>query len=200
MDDNFWRDAATEGLEVLSSINRSLLIISERLEHMADPLVPIFQGIVAADTAGAASLADIATQLTALVQNLQNNPNIPAADVTAAQGILTAVQAAATSAASEDTTLQGINAGLGGAGSPVITSLTPNTGPAAGGTPVALVGAGFSGANLAINFGVTAATQVVVQSDEAATCTSPAGTDGVVPVTATTAVGTSTGVPFTYAN
>jgi hypothetical protein len=75
---------------------------------------------------------------------------------------------------------------------PSVTNVSPNSGPAAGGTPVTITGTGFvSGATVA--FGVNAATSVVVMSATTITCTSPAGTAGtMVDVIVTDAGGTST--------
>src|SRR5262249_47525133 len=74
---------------------------------------------------------------------------------------------------------------------PSVTNVSPNSGPAAGGTPVTLTGTGFvSGATVA--FGGNAATSVVVMNATTITCTSPAGTVGTtVDVIVTDAGGTS---------
>jgi hypothetical protein len=72
---------------------------------------------------------------------------------------------------------------------PAVTAVSPNTGPAAGGTPVTITGSGFTGAT-AVNFGTTAATGVVVVNDTTITAISPAGA-GIVDVTVTTPAGTS---------
>jgi hypothetical protein len=79
---------------------------------------------------------------------------------------------------------------------PAVTSITPNSGPVTGGTTVALTGTGFTGAT-AVSFGATPATFYIVLSDTLIIAIAPAGT-GTVPVTVTTAAGTSAGVPFTY--
>ena len=82
---------------------------------------------------------------------------------------------------------------------PTITSISPTSGPTAGGTSVTINGSGFTGAT-AVKFGATAATGVTVVSDIKITATSPAGS-GVVDVTVTTPNGTSaTGASdkFTY--
>ncbi len=64
---------------------------------------------------------------------------------------------------------------------PTVTSVTPNTGPAAGGTPVNIKGTGFvNGATVTIG---SAATEVVVISETEATATTaatPVGSDEVV--------------------
>jgi autotransporter-associated beta strand protein len=72
---------------------------------------------------------------------------------------------------------------------PVVAGISVSQGPAAGGTPVTITGQGFTAAT-AVDFGPTAATNVVVDSDTQITATSPAGT-GTVDVTVTTPGGTS---------
>ena len=70
---------------------------------------------------------------------------------------------------------------------PVVTGVSPASGPAAGGTAVTVTGSNLSGGSVA--FGGTAATGVSC-SASSCTATSPAGT-GTVNVTVTTAGGTS---------
>ncbi|MFI5459447.1 MAG: IPT/TIG domain-containing protein [Isosphaerales bacterium] len=72
---------------------------------------------------------------------------------------------------------------------PTVTGIAPTSGPAAGGTPVAITGTGFTGAT-AVDFGTTAATDVAVVNDTSITADSPAGT-GTVDVTVTTPGGSS---------
>ncbi len=72
---------------------------------------------------------------------------------------------------------------------PTVTGLSPSSGPAAGGTSVTITGIGFTGAT-AVDFGTTAATDVVVVNDTTITADSPAGS-GVADVTVTTPIGTS---------
>ncbi|MBF6356046.1 IPT/TIG domain-containing protein [Nocardia higoensis] len=79
---------------------------------------------------------------------------------------------------------------------PVLTSLDPTAGAAAGGTTVTLTGTGFTGAT-AVSFGATPATSFTVVSDSEITAVAPAGT-GVEPVTVTTVGGVSTGLSFTF--
>ncbi|HEY3815345.1 MAG TPA: IPT/TIG domain-containing protein, partial [Caulobacteraceae bacterium] len=84
---------------------------------------------------------------------------------------------------------------------PAVTSINPNTGPAAGGTSVTIVGTAFTGAT-AVRFGSIAAASFTVNSDTQITATSPAGASGVVDVTVGTAAGfsaPSTADDFTYA-
>jgi hypothetical protein len=90
--------------------------------------------------------------------------------------------------------------GATGTAAPTVTSITPNSGLAAGGTSVSITGTGFTGAT-AVHFGANAATGVVVNSATSVTATSPAGT-GTVDVTVTAPGGTSAANPlgdqFTY--
>jgi hypothetical protein len=83
---------------------------------------------------------------------------------------------------------------------PVITSIAPISGPAAGGTIVTLTGTGFTGA-LAVGFGPTEASALSVMSDTTMVAVSPAGT-GSVNVTVVTPNGrsaVSAAVQFGYA-
>jgi hypothetical protein len=82
---------------------------------------------------------------------------------------------------------------------PTVTSLSPTSGPLAGGTTVTLTGTFFTGAT-AVKFGTAAAGSFTVTSATTITATAPAGT-GVVNVTVTTPNGTSAaaaGNQFTY--
>ena len=72
---------------------------------------------------------------------------------------------------------------------PAVSSISPSTGPAAGGTGVSITGSGFTGAT-GVRFGTKAASGVTVNSATSITATSPAGS-GVVDVTVTTPGGTS---------
>lgn len=75
------------------------------------------------------------------------------------------------------------------AAAPVVTSISPNSGPTSGGTTVVITGSGFSSATV-VTFGGTAAVHTVI-SDTQITATSPAGAAGTVDVTVTTPGGTS---------
>jgi len=67
---------------------------------------------------------------------------------------------------------------------PTVTSVSPNNGPAAGGTAVTITGTSFaSGAT--VTFGGTAATNVIVTNSTTITASTPAGAAGSVPVTVT---------------
>ena len=72
---------------------------------------------------------------------------------------------------------------------PVVTSLTPTTGPIAGGTVVTITGTGFTGAT-SVTFGGTAAAITAVAATTI-TVTTPAHVAGTVDVLVTTPTGTS---------
>ncbi|ACU71481.1 cell surface receptor IPT/TIG domain protein [Catenulispora acidiphila DSM 44928] len=78
---------------------------------------------------------------------------------------------------------------------PVISSISPVQGPAAGGTAVTVTGTGFTGVT-GVKFGSAAAAYVVVSATKI-TATAPAGS-GAPSVTVTTPGGTSNGVTYTY--
>jgi CSLREA domain-containing protein/uncharacterized repeat protein (TIGR01451 family) len=73
---------------------------------------------------------------------------------------------------------------------PTITSISPNSGPEAGGTVVTLNGTDFAIGSTFVTFGATVASAVNCTTTSVCEATSPAGT-GVVSVSATTAAGTS---------
>src|ERR1700722_2372263 len=74
---------------------------------------------------------------------------------------------------------------------PVVTGVTPNEGPEAGGTTVAVKGEHFEGATEA-KFGTTAATELKVVSGTEVTVKDPAHVAGTIDVTGKTSAGTST--------
>ena len=79
---------------------------------------------------------------------------------------------------------------------PTITSVSPNSGPAAGGNTVTITGTNLSDtAN--ITFGTKAATTFTVNSSTSITATVPAGTAGAVVLTVTTFEGNATST-YTY--
>ncbi|MEU2121018.1 IPT/TIG domain-containing protein [Nocardia niwae] len=79
---------------------------------------------------------------------------------------------------------------------PTITSISPTSGPTAGGNSVTITGTGFTGP-LTVRFGSTA-TVFTINSPTQITAVAPAGT-GTVQVTVTGSGGTSNGVAYTYA-
>ncbi len=90
------------------------------------------------------------------------------------------------------------NTSSGSGAAPVISSVNPTQGPAAGGTSVTITGSGLTDAT-SVKFGPSPAMNVTVVSDKQITATSPAGAAGtVVRITVTTKAGSSTGGGFTY--
>jgi hypothetical protein len=79
---------------------------------------------------------------------------------------------------------------------PTIVALVPPIGLAIGGVPVLIVGTNLAGA-IDVQFGAVSASSFTVLGDGAILATSPPGS-GTVPVTVTTASGTSTPASFTY--
>jgi hypothetical protein len=80
---------------------------------------------------------------------------------------------------------------------PVLTDVSPTQGPTAGGNTVTLTGSGFTGTT-SVHFGAGAAPSFTVVTDNQLTVHPPAGT-GTIPVTVTTAGGTSSGtISYTY--
>jgi IPT/TIG domain len=73
---------------------------------------------------------------------------------------------------------------------PAITSVSPNSGPAAGGNSVTINGSGFTGATQVV-FGAVPATSVVVVSSSKITAVAPAQAAGLHNTFVTTPVGTS---------
>jgi YVTN family beta-propeller protein len=81
---------------------------------------------------------------------------------------------------------------------PTVTSITPASGPAAGGTAVTIAGTGFTGAT-SVTIGGTAATNVVVVSGTSITATTPAHSAGTASVIVTTPGGSNAAnALFTY--
>lgn len=82
----------------------------------------------------------------------------------------------------------------GTAAVPTVSSVSPGSGPVAGGTVVTITGIGFTGATN-VSFGGTPAisfTQVTAAEDSQITAIAPAGTAGIVHITVTNPYGTST--------
>src|SRR5438270_8968693 len=83
---------------------------------------------------------------------------------------------------------------------PVVSSITPSTGPTTGGTVITITGSNFVVGATAVQVGANSATGVSCSSATTCTATSPAGS-GTVNVRLTTASGTSTdssASEFTY--
>ncbi len=91
----------------------------------------------------------------------------------------------------------------GNAAAPTVSSVSPGSGPIAGGTPVTITGIGFTGATN-VTFGSTAATSFTASTaanDSQIIAITPAGTAGTVDITVTTPYGispTSTVDQYTY--
>jgi len=83
------------------------------------------------------------------------------------------------------------------AAAPVLSSVVPTSGPAAGNNDVTLNGSGFSGVT-AVSFGSHPALSYVVNSTIRITAVAPPGS-GSVPVTVKTPSGTSNPITYTYA-
>jgi hypothetical protein len=86
------------------------------------------------------------------------------------------------------------------AAAPSVTALGTSSGSTAGGTSVTLTGSGFTGAT-SVAFGTVPASSFVVNSDTSLTAVAPAQAASIVPITVTTASGTSastTASQFTY--
>ncbi len=82
--------------------------------------------------------------------------------------------------------------------SPVVTSISPTSGPSTGGTSVTITGSNFIGTT-GVTIGGASATGVTVVNDTTITATTPAGTAGAQDVVVTNASGSGTGVGlFTY--
>jgi formylglycine-generating enzyme required for sulfatase activity/CxxC motif-containing protein (DUF1111 family)/subtilisin-like proprotein convertase family protein len=81
---------------------------------------------------------------------------------------------------------------------PTISSVTPNTGPAAGGTAITITGTNLTGAS-SVTIGGVAATSVSVVNSTTVTAVTPAGAAGAQSVSVTTPSGTaSLAGAFTY--
>jgi len=83
-----------------------------------------------------------------------------------------------------------------GGAAPTVGTITPNSGPTTGGTPITITGTGFTPGST-VNVGGTPATGVTVVNPTTITATTPPGVPGGAPVTVTTPNGTGTGT-FTY--
>ncbi len=84
-------------------------------------------------------------------------------------------------------------------GQPTVSSVSPNNGPAAGGTAVTIAGTNFA-AGAGVAFAGTPATNVVVVNSTTITATTPAGSAGTTTVTVTNSGGQSGSLAsgFTY--
>lgn len=78
-----------------------------------------------------------------------------------------------------------------------LVSITPTTGPAAGGTAITVTGTGFINAS-GVTFGGTAGTDFIVVSDTSITVTTPPHAAGVVSVVVLDIDGNDAGLPTGY--
>ena len=112
----------------------------------------------------------------------------------------TGIQTATTTWTGGSTPWFGVIVPLIGAGAaqvvPTLGTVSPNNGPAAGGTAVTITGTNFS-AGATVTFGAAAATNVVVVNSTTITATTPAGSAGAVTVTVNSQSGSLTN-GFTY--
>jgi hypothetical protein len=147
---------------------------------MATPVNPEAQALIDLQSAVTAITAAVAAEITALqnainAQGVNNSPAIEAsvANLRSLIGTLNASVAPPTVA-----------------GPPVVTSISPNAGPIAGGTVVTLAGTGFTGAT-GVTVGGVAATGLTVASDTSLTFTTPPSAAGLANVVVTTPAGVS---------
>ena len=147
--------------------------------------------------AQAKSLADLNAALSALADAI-------AAEIAALQAALTAnaqpddsgqIEAAVSNLNNLTASLKKSIPGVAPV-APVVTGITPTSGPAAGGSTVTLTGTGFTGTT-GVSVGGAAATLVAVASDTSLAFTTPAGT-GSAPVVVTTPAGSSDGTKTAY--
>ncbi len=86
------------------------------------------------------------------------------------------------------------------ANTPVVSGISPASGPNSGGTSVTISGSGLTGVS-AVSFGTVSASSLTVESDTTVIATAPAHADGTVDVTVTNPAGTSATVAadqYTY--
>ncbi len=88
--------------------------------------------------------------------------------------------------------------GTSASGVPVVTSISPTSGPVGGGTPVTIFGTNFA-SGAVVDFGSTQGNVTAISLTSISVTTPAASSGGAVNVTVTTSGGTSTGsVQFTY--
>ena len=80
---------------------------------------------------------------------------------------------------------------------PIVSTVSPNSSPTAGGTTVTLTGSGFNGVT-AVKFGSTVATSYTVNSSTSITAVAPASPAGNVGVSVTNHYGTGSSTIFIY--
>ncbi|PJJ71104.1 IPT/TIG domain-containing protein [Diaminobutyricimonas aerilata] len=82
-------------------------------------------------------------------------------------------------------------------GAPAVASLSPDSGPVAGGTPVTIIGTGFTGVT-EVAFGGVPGTGLQILSDTRLTVVTPAHVEGRFPVIVTGPAGSSGPAGFTF--
>jgi hypothetical protein len=83
---------------------------------------------------------------------------------------------------------------------PKLAAVSPNEGPTAGGTTIALTGSSFVAGDTTVTVGGVPCTGLTVTSDSSATCVTPAGVAGTAEVWLSTSGGTDGPGYFTYDN
>jgi len=86
---------------------------------------------------------------------------------------------------STDTSADNYTFGLGTCGTPTVVSVSPSSGPIAGGTTVTITGTNFVSGSTTVSFGGAAGTSVNVSGSTSLTVVSPAHTGGQVDVVVT---------------
>jgi IPT/TIG domain len=156
------------------------------------------------------TLADLTTQLNAISVDVTTVGNdvqtllaklaaIPPAGLTAAQqAALDAAVATATNIAASLSAIDISTHPIAPGPMPVLTSISPNTGPATGNTSVTLTGTGFTGAT-GVSIDNVLMTNMTVVSDTSITATTPAGPAGAQSVIVSTPNGSNVAnTLFTY--
>lgn len=144
--------------------------------------------------------ATLVTDAAALLLSLKANGATPA-DIAAATALKASADALATSAANADAALDKAVASISTLANPpastlpVVSSISPTSGPIAGGTPVAILGEGFTGATGVFFGAVAAASFVPPTTDTAISAVSPPSAAGTVDVTVVGPGGTSVASP-----
>ena len=203
--------AGTVDVRVTTSAGTSTIVSADKFTYVAPPAVtgvspssgPLAAGtpvtITGANLSGATAVKFGASAATNVVVNgagTQITANAPAG--AAGTVDVTVITPGGTSATSASDQYTYTAPAPPPPAAPVVSGVSPSSGPAAGGSTVAITGSAFTGAT-AVHFGASAAPFTVV-SDTQITATAPAGS-GTVDVTVTTGAGTSAigaGDQFTF--
>ena len=140
---------------------------------------------------------------TAAASEIGTSPVTNYLDTTAVAGTLYTYSIIATTSAGDSLTASNTNTGWRLIGVPIITTVSPASGPIAGGTAFTITGTNLTGAT-SVKVNGVAATSVVVVSPTTITAKSPTGTTGSTNVVANVAVSTLGGTvtkasAFTFA-